>query len=82
MEVQRASSGSCSRLYGQKFEDSCLARAEKRRKAGSNFVAGCEGAFNAQRAFNDPQWLEMAIFEQRAINMVGNRSEEVKRVLY
>ncbi|GKV14778.1 hypothetical protein SLEP1_g25598 [Rubroshorea leprosula] len=40
MEVQRAGSRSCSRLYGQKFEDRCLARAEKRRKAGSGFATG------------------------------------------
>ncbi|GKU99723.1 hypothetical protein SLEP1_g12527 [Rubroshorea leprosula] len=44
MEVQRANSGSCSQLYRQKFEDRCLVRAEKRRKAGSNFVAGCFAA--------------------------------------
>ncbi|GKV53553.1 hypothetical protein SLEP1_g60073 [Rubroshorea leprosula] len=50
MEVQSADFGSCSRLYRQKFEDHCLARAEKRRKAGSNFIAGCESAFNAQRS--------------------------------
>ncbi|GKV42178.1 hypothetical protein SLEP1_g49615 [Rubroshorea leprosula] len=42
MEVQRAGSESCSWLYRQKFEDRCLARAEKRRKAGSNFIAGCK----------------------------------------
>ncbi|GKV16187.1 hypothetical protein SLEP1_g26868 [Rubroshorea leprosula] len=41
MEVQRAGSRSCSWLYGQKFEDHSLARAEKRCKAGSNFAAGC-----------------------------------------
>ncbi|GKV45069.1 hypothetical protein SLEP1_g52192 [Rubroshorea leprosula] len=38
--VMRANSGSCSRLYRQKFEDRSLARAEKRRKAGSGFEAG------------------------------------------
>ncbi|GKV48794.1 hypothetical protein SLEP1_g55586 [Rubroshorea leprosula] len=48
--MQKAGSGSCSRLYRQKFEDRCLARAEKRRKAGSDFVAGCEDAFNTQRS--------------------------------
>ncbi|GKV11304.1 hypothetical protein SLEP1_g22569 [Rubroshorea leprosula] len=40
MEVQRASSRSCSRLYRQKFEDRSLAHTEKRRKAGSGFEAG------------------------------------------
>ncbi|GKV02794.1 hypothetical protein SLEP1_g15184 [Rubroshorea leprosula] len=77
MEVQRAGFGSCSQLFGQKFEHRCLVRVEKRRKAGSGFATGCEGAFNAQRAFNDPQRLETTIFEQGAINMVGNRCEEV-----
>ncbi|GLT85290.1 hypothetical protein SLE2022_034830 [Rubroshorea leprosula] len=48
--MQKAGSGSCSRLYRQKFEDRSLARAEKRRKAGFGFEAGCEGAFNAQRS--------------------------------
>ncbi|GKV36119.1 hypothetical protein SLEP1_g44287 [Rubroshorea leprosula] len=40
--MQIAGSGSCSRLYRQKFEDHCLECTEKRRKAGSNFIAGCE----------------------------------------
>ncbi|GKV05209.1 hypothetical protein SLEP1_g17243 [Rubroshorea leprosula] len=47
MEVQRAGSGSYSQLYGQKFEDLCLARVEKRRKTGSNFAAG-----SGSRIFN------------------------------
>ncbi|GKV41194.1 hypothetical protein SLEP1_g48760 [Rubroshorea leprosula] len=50
MEVQRAGSGSCSRLYRQKFEDRCLAHTEKRHKADFNFAASYEGAFNAQRS--------------------------------
>ncbi|GKU88651.1 hypothetical protein SLEP1_g2888 [Rubroshorea leprosula] len=54
MEVRIAGSRSCSRLYRQKFEERCLARAEKRRKADSNFIAGCEGAFNAQRKPAEP----------------------------
>ncbi|GKV27712.1 hypothetical protein SLEP1_g36849 [Rubroshorea leprosula] len=51
-------------------------------RAGSRKVSrlscqSCNLSFASYRAFNDFQRLEMAIFEQGAINMVGNRFEEV-----
>ncbi|GKV21676.1 hypothetical protein SLEP1_g31632 [Rubroshorea leprosula] len=50
MECRKPALEAAAGSTGKKFEDRCLARAEKRRKAGSGFVAGCEDAFNAQRS--------------------------------
>ncbi|GKV50164.1 hypothetical protein SLEP1_g56877 [Rubroshorea leprosula] len=67
MEVQRAGSESCSQLYGRNTKAGSRLCSRLRRKT--------ECARNPQSrlqkwAFNDPQRLEMAIFEQGAINIV------------
>ncbi|GKU99767.1 hypothetical protein SLEP1_g12564 [Rubroshorea leprosula] len=46
-------------------------------RAALEATAGSRSYSRLYRAFNDLQRLEMAIFEQGSINMVGNRSEEV-----